>query len=238
MTQTVMLLPGLLCDDTVWAHQRAALAEARCIVPSWGTLDSLAAMARHALAEAPPGRFSVAGHSMGGRIALEMVRLAPQRIERLALLDTGADPLDPGEAGAQERAYRMALLAVAEQQGMREMGRQWARGMVHPSRVDTPLFERILDMIERKTPAIFAAQLHALLDRPDARPLLAQIRCPTLFLCGRQDTWSPPERHAQMQARVPHGRLVVVEDAGHMTTMEQPEAVSRALGEWLRAGSA
>ncbi len=235
MTQpVVMLLPGLLCDDAVWAHQRAALTDAHCIVPSWGSLDSLTDMARHALAEAPPGRFSLAGHSMGGRIALEMARLAPERIERLALLDTGAEPLDTGEAGAQERAYRMALLAVAKERGMRDMGRQWASGMVHPAFHDTPLFERILDMIERKTPAIFAAQLHALLERPDARPLLAQIRCPTLFLCGRQDAWSPPERHAQMQAQVPNARLVVVEDAGHMTTMEQPEAVSRVLADWLR----
>jgi pimeloyl-ACP methyl ester carboxylesterase len=229
----VVLLPGLLCDAAVWTAQREALSFADCVVPSYGELSSITGMARSVL-EAAPQRFSLAGHSMGGRVALEMVRLAPERIERLALLDTGMDPIAPGTAGEQERDKRMALLRLARQEGMRRMGQAWARGMVHPSRLDSPLFEEILDMIERQTPAIFEAQINALLNRPDARGVLGSLRVPTLLLCGRQDAWSPLSRHEQMQALCPGSRLVAIEDSGHMSTMEQPEAVSGALLEWMR----
>lgn len=229
----VVLLPGLLCDEAVWLAQQQALAPAQCLIPSFGALSSITGMAQQVLAQASAERFSLAGHSMGGRVALEILRLAPERIERLALLDTGVDPLAPGAAGAQERAQRFALLDRARREGMRAMGLEWTQGMVHPSRLDTPLFEAVLQMIERKTPAIFEAQIRALLARPDARGVLAAVRCPTLLLCGRQDTWSPLARHEQMHALVPASRLVVVEDSGHMSPMEQPAVVSAALAGWL-----
>jgi pimeloyl-ACP methyl ester carboxylesterase len=231
----VVLLPGLLCDEAVWTAQRAALGLAECFVPSYGELSSITAMADRVLESAPAPRFALAGHSMGGRVALEVVRLAPQRVERLALLDTGMDPLAPGAAGEQERAKRMALLGLAREKGMRAMGSEWARGMVHPSRLDAPLFQEILDMIERQTLAIFEAQISALLNRPDAREVLRGLRCPTLLACGRQDAWSPLSRHEQMHALVPGSRLVAIEDSGHMSTMEQPGAVSQALLEWMQA---
>lgn len=230
---TVYLLPGLLCDEQVWPAQRAALEpHARCVVPDWRGLTTLEAMAHHVLRDAPP-RFAIAGHSMGGRVALEVARLAPERVERIALLDTGFDPIAPGEAGEKERAGRLALLELARSEGMRAMGRVWARGMVHPDRLDTPLFDTILDMIERRTPDQFEAQIHALINRPDGRGTLASLRCPTLLLCGREDAWSPLARHEQMHAMLPHSRLVVVEHSGHMSTMEQPQAVSQALLDWL-----
>ena len=233
----LLLLPGLLCDETVWTHQRSALSHAaNCIVPDYGELDSITAMAKSVLSTAPSGPLMVAGHSMGGRVALEIVRLAPSRVLRLALLDTGTEPLADGAAGDDERARRMALLALARRDGMRSMGRQWARGMVHPARIGTPVFEKILAMIERGTPDRFAAQLHALLGRPDARPVFAALACPTLLACGRQDTWSPLERHERMRHALPHARLVPIEDSGHMTTMEQPEAVSRILLQWVQEG--
>lgn len=232
---TLLLLPGLLCDHAVWTHQCAALADvADCLVPDYGLLDSITGMAEAVLAQAPAGPLAVAGHSMGGRVALEVQRLAPRRVQRLALLDTGADPRAAGAPGEQERAGRMALLALAQAQGMRVMGRQWARGMVHPAQLETPLFEEILDMIERKTPAIFEAQIHALLERPDARPVLAGIPGPLLLLCGRDDQWSPLARHEAMQQANPRARLVVIEDAGHMSTMERPAAVAQALAQWLQ----
>ncbi len=230
---TVVLLPGLLCDHAVWAGPQATLGPAHVLVPDYGTLASITDMARHVLAQVPAQRFALAGHSMGGRVALEVLRLAPQRVQRLALLDTGIDPLPAGPAGLDERARRLALLALAQAQGMRAMGRQWAHGMVHPARLGTPLFDAVLDMIERRTPAVFQAQIHALLARPDARGLLPRISCPTLLLCGRQDTWSPPDRHEQMHALLPGSRLVMVEDSGHMAPMEQPAAVSAALQDWL-----
>ncbi len=231
---TLVLLPGLLCDDAVWAHQRALLRVDECIVPSFGALDSIGAMAGQVLASVAAPRFSLAGHSMGGRVALEVLRRAPQRVERLALLDTGIDPIAPGADGERERAGRLALLATARREGMRAMGRQWARGMVHPSRLDSPVFMQILDMIERKTPDTFAAQITALLARPDARELLRGLRCDTLLLCGRNDAWSPLARHEQMQALLPASRLAVIDQCGHMAPMEQPEAVSEVLAQWLR----
>lgn len=230
----LVLLPGLMCDGDVWAPQIDALsARADCHVMAYGTLDSLGAMAEHVLAAAPAGRFALAGHSMGGRIAFEVLRRAPQRVERLALLDTATHPLPEGPAGDTERAGRLRLLAIAREQGMHAMARDWATGMVHPDRHREPVFEAIVAMIARATPEVFAAQIRALLARPDAAPLLATIRCPTLVLCGRDDAWSPPARHEFMHERIAGSRLVVVEHCGHMSTMERPEAVSAALTAWL-----
>jgi pimeloyl-ACP methyl ester carboxylesterase len=228
-----VLLPGLLCDREVWQAQIDALGP--CHVPDYGTLDSLRGMAEHVLATAPAGPLAVAGHSMGGRVAFEMLRLAPQRIERLALLDTSYHPLAEGEAGETERTGRLALLAKARHEGMHAMARDWAVGMVHPSRHGTPLFEAIVAMLARKTPEHYAAQIDALLNRRDAGPLLSGIRCPTLLLCGRDDAWSPPARHEHMQRQIGGSRLVMIEQCGHMSTMEQPEAVSRALADWMEA---
>ena len=130
---TLILLPGLMCDASVWAPQVEALSpQARCLVPDYGLRDSLTAMAQQVLDDAPEERFALAGHSMGGRVALEVLRLAPQRVTHLALLDTGTHPRAAGAEGDKERAGRMALLAVAQAQGMRAMGQQWLRGMVHP----------------------------------------------------------------------------------------------------------
>jgi pimeloyl-ACP methyl ester carboxylesterase len=232
---TVVLLPGLLCDATVWVSQRSAMPDAQCIVPDYGLLNSIPAMARQVLDQVPADPLCVVGHSMGGRVALEMARLAPQRIERLALLDTGTQARPADAVGLAEEQQRLELVQLAREKGMREMGRRWARGMVHPAQIDTPLFETILDMIERKTVAAYEAQIAALLGRPDARSVLESLQCPTLLLCGRQDQWSPLARHQQMHAALPGSKLVVVEDAGHMTTMEQPAAVNAALQQWLAA---
>lgn len=231
----LLLLPGLLCDDAAWRDQRASLTQADCVVPHYGMARSLGEMARIALAAVTAPRVSVAGHSMGGRVALELARIAPERVERMALLDTGVDPLAAGEAGAKEVAGREALLRVARTAGMRAMGREWARGMVHPDRLDTPLFDEILAMIERSTAERFAAQIEALIRRPDARGVLAGLRCPTLIACGRQDAWSPFSRHEEMHRLCPGSRLAAVEQSGHMTTMEQPAAVTGLLREWLSA---
>ncbi len=230
----LVLLPGLLCDDAVWREQAHALDFADCIVPSYGDCSSIEAMARRVLESVAAPRFALAGHSMGGRVALAMAGMAPERIERIALLDTGMEPIAPGDAGTAERDKRMALLQIAREQGMRAMGTQWARGMVHPDRLDTPLFGEVLDMVARFTPELFAAQIEALLNRPDASPVLQRLRCPTLLACGRQDSWSPLARHERMQALCPGSKLVVIEDSGHMSTMEQPGQVSRALAAWMQ----
>lgn len=233
---TLLLLPGLMCDHAVWAPQVEALGDRfDCVVPHYGELDSLAAMAQQVLSDAPPGPLAVAGHSMGGRIAFEMWLQAPQRIARLALLDTSYHPLPPGDDGERERAGRMALLQIARTQGLRAMAREWAKGMVHPGRLGTPLFDAVLDMFERGSVVAFAAQIEALLARRDATALLATINVPTLVLCGQDDGWSPPARHEFMHAHIAGSVLEVIDECGHMSTMERPEAVNRALLAWLDA---
>jgi pimeloyl-ACP methyl ester carboxylesterase len=232
---TLLLLPGLLCDADVWADQVDAIGPAfRCVVPRYHDLDSIAAMARRVLQHAPP-RFSLAGHSMGGRVALEVVRSAPGRVARLALLDTGYEARPAGEQGAREACQRRHLVDVAREQGMHAMGVEWARGMVHPARLaDSALMSRILAMIERQTPQAHAAQIQALLDRPDASDVLPRIRCPTLVACGREDAWSPVARHEAMAALIPGCTLEVFERCGHMSTLERPADVAAALRVWLR----
>ncbi|MCZ2438755.1 MAG: alpha/beta hydrolase [Burkholderiales bacterium] len=231
--RTVLLLPGLLCDEAVWRHQVAALAGQHCVIPSWGLARSIGEMAGIALAATAAPELAVVGHSMGGRVALEIARRAPERVGRMALLDTGMDPLAAGEAGRREVAGRQALLQTARTQGMRAMGQVWARGMVHPDHLESAVFEDILAMIERRSADEFAAQIEALIQRPNAREVLAGLRCPTLLACGRQDQWSPLARHEEMQRLCPVAELAVIEHSGHMSTMEQPAAVSALLRDWL-----
>ncbi|HEX8755716.1 MAG TPA: alpha/beta hydrolase [Steroidobacteraceae bacterium] len=231
---SVVFLPGLLCDRGVWEPQICALSTRYdCIVADYGAADSLAMMARRTL-ESAPSRFSLIGHSMGGRVALELMREAPRRVTRLALLDTGYQARPEGDAGEAEARRRYRLLDIASSQGMRVMGYEWLRGMIHPDRLqDGMLLESILAMIERKTPEIFAAQIRALLDRPAAEGVLRAIGCPTLILCGRDDRWSPLPRHQDMTRMVAGGRLAVIEHSGHMTTLERPESVTAELERWL-----
>lgn len=230
----LILIPGLLCDETVWAHPINALAElANVQVAVNGARNSLGAMAEAIIAQAPP-RFAVAGHSMGGRVALEVLRRVPERVTALALLDTGHLPLAVGEAGEREVAGRMTLVEKARRHGMRAMAWDWLQGMVYPSRLaDAVLVNAILDMFERRTPETYAAQTRALIDRPDATPVLRKIRCPTLVLCGREDISSPPQRHEEMCDMIPGSSLTVVPYCGHMSTMERPADVSEALRAWL-----
>lgn len=225
----LLLLPGLNCDAAAWAEVAARLPEARCTVARYAGERSLEAMAQAALAQAP-ARFALAGHSMGGRVALEILALAPERVSHAALLDTGCDPLPAGESGARERDGRRALLELAQREGMRAMGAVWLRGMLDAARFDDhALVAAILDMIARHTNAQFAAQVDALLARPDRRALLAALRLPVLVACGREDRWAPVAQHEAMAALVPGAQLAVFERCGHMAPMERPDAVADAL---------
>lgn len=224
-----------MCDATVWAPLLPALgAAANCQVVDHGTADSLAQMARQLLDTAPP-TFALAGHSMGGRVALEVVRQAPQRVRRLALLDTGHLARAGGAAGEDEARKRHALLDLARREGVAAMARQWVQGMVHPARCDDhTLVDTIVAMFARKTADIFERQIRALLARPDATPVLQSLRVPVLVLCGRQDSWAPPSQHEALAALIPGSpTLRVVDDAGHMSTLERPAAVGQALRAWL-----
>jgi len=214
-----------------------AALEGRAVtsVADYGALDSISAMA-HAVLDSAPGDLAIVGHSMGGRVALEAYRQAPGRIRGLALLDTGYQGRPRDDIGERERDERLELVELARRSGMRVMGEQWVRRMVHPDRLDDQsLMEPILRMIERKTPAVFEAQQRALLARPEAAQLLLDIACPTLVLCGREDAWSPPSRHEDMARRIPTSELVIIERCGHMSPMEQPQIVAAALAKWMSA---
>ena len=236
MKKSLLLVPGLLCDDAVWASQAAALADIAAVrVANNGEADSLGDLAESIIAHAPP-RFALAGHSMGGRIALEVARRVPARLIGLALLDTGYEALAPGEAGEREAAGRHALLAMARREGMRPMARTWLQGMVYAPRLgDEELVEPILDMFERRTPDLFALQIKALLARPDATSVLPALQCPTLVLCGREDTWAPPSRHDVMAKMIPHSTLEIIPECGHMSPLERPQAINQAFRRWLES---
>ncbi|MEJ1156804.1 alpha/beta fold hydrolase [Prosthecomicrobium sp. N25] len=224
-TLPIILIPGLLCDASVWAHQIAALRpHDDVVVADCTTQDSIVAMARDALA-LRPGPIAVVGHSMGARVAFEMVRAAPERIVRLAVLDTGAHPARDGEA-----AGRQAMLDLADRDGMAALADKWLPPMVHEARVaDEALMAPLRAMVMRADPALHHRQIKALLERPDARPLLPTITCPTLVAVGRQDRWSPLAQHEEMAAAIPGAELVVIEDSGHMSPVERPEQVTAAL---------
>ena len=174
---------------------------------------------------------------MGGRIALEVLRRAPDRVAGIALLDTGIQPLAAGEAGQREVAGRQELVQLARDRGMAQMAARWVQGMIWGPRLhETALVAAVIEMFTRSSAETFAAQIRALIARPDASALLPGIRCPALVLCGEQDGWAPAERHREMAARIPDAQLVLVPECGHMSTLERPEAVTSALIDWYERG--
>jgi pimeloyl-ACP methyl ester carboxylesterase len=196
--------------------------------------DSILAMAEAVLRWAPP-TFALAGHSMGGRVAFQVYRLAPERVTKIAVLNTGSDAKPGGDAGVAEETGRRKLLSMARSQGMRTMAVEWLKGMLPPYRQDdTLLVEEIIQMFERKSPDLFEIQMLALLGRPNATPLLAEIQCPALVLTGRDDAWSPPARHLDMAQLIPKSELVLVPKCGHMSTVERPDDVTAAMRRWLK----
>lgn len=226
---TIVVLPGLLCDASMWMAQIAALRPlARIVVADFSTQSSIPDMARDALKLAD-GPLIVIGHSMGARVAFSMVEQAPERVARLTVLDTGVHPRRDGEESA-----RQALVDLAHREGMAALARAWLPPMVHEARAGDPaLMNPLTAMVERATPLQHERQIRALLDRPDARPLPARIACPTLVMVGRQDRWSPLAQNAEIAAAIPGAELVVIEDCGHMSPAEQPEQVTDALKRWL-----
>ena len=224
-----------MCDATSWGAVPSGLSDLADVqVVDHGTADSLVQMAEQVLARAP-ARFALAGHSMGGRVALEVMRIAPERVTHLGLFDTGYLPKPAGAAGDEEVRKRMALLDIARTQGVRAMATEWVKGMVAPRRLsDLPLINAILEMFERKNADIFERQLRALIQRPDATAVLQKLHIPTLALCGEGDAWSPPAQHQAMADCIPaRPAIVSVPDCGHMAMQEQPQAVVQAMRQWL-----
>jgi len=223
----LVMLPGLICDARIFAPQAAAFGDSLA-VEGYGLCDSLVGMAEIVLEQAPE-RFDLFGHSMGGRVALEVYRKAPQRVRRLALVSTGVHPL-----GANEPESRAALQAIGHEQGYEALVDAWLTPMIaEPHRADPAIFGPLKAMCMDAGQAMFDAQIHALLTRPEVESLLPEITCPTLVITGSEDTWAGPEQHRAIAAAIPASELVIVEGAGHMLPFEAPAAVNDAIAAWL-----
>jgi pimeloyl-ACP methyl ester carboxylesterase len=229
MAETLVLIPGLACTSRLYEAQIAALSgELTIQVADQTRDDSIQAMAARLLREAPE-RFSLAGLSMGGYVALEVMRQAPGRVARLALLDTSARPDTPEASQDRER-----LIALAEAGRWKDVtSKLWPR-LVHPSRQSDLALREIVDGMMRDTGAeAYVRQQRAIMGRADSRPLLPGIEIPTLVLAGEGDAITPPEIAREMAEMIEWASLVIVPESGHLSSLEQPERVTQALRLWL-----
>jgi pimeloyl-ACP methyl ester carboxylesterase len=225
----LVMVPGLLCSARLYSEQFAALWRfGPVMVADHRQDDSMEAIARRILSHAPP-RFALAGLSMGGYIALTMVRAAPERVAKLALLDTSARPESP-----EQTARRQPQIALAESGRFAEVpALQWPF-LVHRSRHGDEALKRVVRRMAEETGAeAFLRQQKAIMGRADMRPLLRAIKCPSLVIVGDGDELTPPALAEEIAAGIAGARLVVVPDCGHLSTMERPDAVNKALSEWL-----
>ncbi|MGQ0463809.1 MAG: alpha/beta fold hydrolase [Sporichthyaceae bacterium] len=228
MTPTV-LVPGLACSarlfadqiPTLWRHGPVHVADHR-------VADSMAGLAEAVLAGAPP-RFNLVGLSMGGYLSFEILRQAPDRVAKLALLDTTARPDAP-----EQTEKRIAQIAQAKAGGLQEIVDALFPMWVAASREHDPALKAVVDSMAAEVGAdAFVRQLTAIANRPDSRPDLATISCPTLVLVGEEDRLTPVDRAQELVDAIPDARLVAIADCGHLSAIEQPAAVSAALAWWL-----
>ncbi len=227
--EALILCPGVLCDPALWDAQISGLADVAEISVADCTLDdSIAAMAARLLEQAPD-RFALAGLSMGGYVAQEVMRQAPDRVTRLALLDTTAR-LDTEAAHLR----RVDLVALAKRGKFRGVTPRLLPLFIHEDRLeDEALTSAVMAMAERVGSEAFIRQQTAVMGRPDGRGDLARIACPTLVLCGRQDQLTPLEAHVEMADAIPGADLVVFGQCGHLPTMERPADTTAAMRAWL-----
>ena len=227
----LLFLPGLICDERIFHDQLAAFPDSQAVAGYPGA-GSLEAMARIVLDRAPDsgdGRFDLFGHSMGGRVALEVYRLAPQRVRRLALASTGVHPVGEAEPGK-----RRALQQLGREQGFAALVDTWLPPMVaDEGRADPQVYASMRQMCLDQGQDVFDAHIAALLGRPEVESLLPQIACPTLVITGELDAWAPPAQHERIASLIPDSELVIVAGAGHMLPREAPAAVNAAIASWL-----
>jgi pimeloyl-ACP methyl ester carboxylesterase len=226
-----LLLPGLLATARLYAAQIPALWQfGPVMVADHRRDDSIAAIARRILDQAPK-HFTLLGLSMGGYIAFELLRQAPERIVRLALLDTTARA-----DAAEQSARRRALIEQARTGSFDQIADLLYPGLVHPDRLgDHSLRAQVRCMAQETGAEAFIRQQTAIINRCDSRPDLAAIGCPTLVLVGEADQLTPPERAQEIAAGIRGARLVIVPASGHLSTLEQPQRVNTVLVEWLAA---
>ncbi|MFM1814032.1 MAG: hypothetical protein RLZ98_727 [Pseudomonadota bacterium] len=229
MTRHLVLVPGLLCSADLFSAQVPALRDQVDLqIADTRRTSSIGAMADALLSVAPP-RFSIAGLSMGGYVVFEVLRRAPERIERIALIDTNARADTPEQA-----MRRRELVAISRTEGLRKVQGMLLPFLLGPDAMQNSfLVERVLAMAEAFTADEFAAQQEAIIARPDNRPFLHQVGCPTLIIVGREDRLTPVKVAAEMAEGIAGSRLEIIDDCGHLSSMEQPETVNRLLASWL-----
>lgn len=230
--ETLVLIPGLLNDAELWAKQVPMLDDLvdRIVIPDTTAHENIRDIAAQVLAETE-GALAVAGLSMGGYVALEILRQAPQRIERLALLDTSAR-----QDSDDQRRRRTGLIELADKGKFKGVTPRLLPMLVHKSRLEDESVTRpIFDMAARIGKDGFIRQQKAILSRDDSRDLLASVSVPVLVMCGRDDQLTPVALSEEMAAAIPHADLRIVDDCGHLPALEKPELCGEALRDWLQA---
>jgi pimeloyl-ACP methyl ester carboxylesterase len=226
--QNLVLVPGLICDAEVWTHARRNMLDVADIAfaPA-DEADTMQGLAAALLANAPES-FAIAGFSMGGYVALEVLRQAPARVTRIALLDTSSR----GDT-AQKAAGRHAAIADCEEGRFEDLLGRFVPQLLHPDRHGEALFARVWAMGQRVGPQLFADRHRAMLTREDSRELLRGTDIPVRAICGRSDALTSVEEHQEIADLAPRGRLSIVEDCGHMPPLERPQAATALLRDWL-----
>ncbi len=234
MKTPLILLPGLLNDKELWAYQEDSLKKISAVhVPDLSRHDSMPDLAKHVLGRAPK-HFALAGLSMGGYVALEIMRQAPERVTRLALLDTSARPDTP-----EQTERRKGLLKLAKAGKFKGVTPRLLPMLIHPDRLkDSHVTDALIEMGERVGRDAFLNQQTAIMHRIDSRPLLPRIACPTLVVVGAQDQLTPPEVAEEMAKAIPGARLAVIDKCGHLPPLEQPDETTKLLWDWLKAKAA
>lgn len=225
----VVMVPGLLCDGALWAPQIKWLSDI-ADVSIGDTLkdDSFEGMAARILAEAP-AEFSLAGLSMGGYVCMEIMRQAPQRVKRLALFDTSGRSDTP-----EQTKRRKGLIELAKIGKFKGVTPRLLPLLIHPDRQDDEALTRIvIDMAGRVGQEGFLRQQTAIMNRPDRRTEMQGYALPTMIVCGREDALTPLELHEEMAAMIPQSRLCIIEECGHLSTLEQPQAATALMRDWL-----
>lgn len=227
----LVLVPGLLCSDTLFADQVSGLISvANVHIGRVLKHDNIPGMAS-AILRTAPDTFALAGLSLGGYVAFEILRQAPERVTRLALLNTNA------RADREEQiAFRRLLIGLARTLGPRNVQAAALPMMLHKSRLlERPLIDRVLNMADAVGCPAFVRQQQAIIDRLDNRPFLSEIKCPTVIIVGEQDAMTPVKVAQEMHEGIAGSRLEVIPECGHLSTMERPDAVNIILKDWLAA---
>lgn len=230
MKPQILLLPGLLNDASLFTEQTVALSALGTVqVADLTRSETIAELAREALGDAPDGRLVLIGLSMGGYVAFEIMRQAPERVAALVLMDTSARPDTP-----EGKAQREELISLAETD-LEAVTERLLPRLSHPDMMNLPTVRGVVQsMAVSLGKDVFIRQQRAIMSRPDSRPTLAKISCPTLVVCGRDDLITPPAMSEEIVAGIRNAELRIIEQCGHLSTLDQPEEVSAVLVAWIK----